>query len=185
MQTQTTETISAVESAQNKINGIQQAIISGNAKLNAQDLSNARAELEFAELQEQAAEIIKQTNLESERKTHLLNLQTRLKVIADSHKVIDAKLESFTKTLHEYLTACSTFQNGLNNIRGALRGADLYPETDVITAGTPPGKTSYGISVQDRLRTLSIGEVSATNLSPAESIKSVVEQSVAAFERNF
>jgi len=183
--TQTTETINAVEMAQNKINGIQAAIISGNAKLTATDLSNARAELEFAELQEAAREIVKQTNIEVARKTHLLALQTRLKVIADSHKVVDAKLESFTKSLHEYLTSCSTFQNSLNNIRGALRGAALYPESDVIVAGTTPGKVAYGIQIQDRLRTLSIGEISVTNLTPAESIKQRVEQSVAEFERNF
>jgi len=184
-QTQTTETTNAIESAQAKISNIQQAVAAGNTKLNAQDLANARAALEFAELQQQAAEIVKQTNIEADRKTHLLELQQRLKVINDSHKVIDAKLESFTKSLHEYLTACSTFQNNLNNVRGALRGAELYPETDVIVAGTTPGKTSYGIQVQDRMRTLSIGEISVTNLTPGESIKQRVEQSVAEFERNF
>jgi translation initiation factor IF-2 len=41
-QTQTKET-SAVESAQAKIESIQQAVAAGNTKLNAQDLANARA----------------------------------------------------------------------------------------------------------------------------------------------
>ncbi len=182
---QTTETTNAVESAQAKISNIQQAIVGGNTKLNAQDLANARAALEFAELQEAAREIVKHTNAESERKAHLLELQTRLKVIADSHKVVDAKLESFTKSLHEYLIACTNFQSNLNNIRAELREAALYPESDVIIAGVTPGKVAYGIQIQDRMRRLSIGEISVQNLAPAESIKQRVEQSVADYERNF
>jgi chromosome segregation ATPase len=183
--TETTQTTNAVEMAQNKINGIQQAIISGNAKLNAQDLSNAKAELEFCELQEEARAIIAAETVEASRKTHLLDLQKRLEVVAGSRKVIDAKLESFTKSLHEYLTACSTFQNGLNNIRGALRGADLYPESDVIIAGVTPGKVAYGIQVQDRLRTLSIGEISAENVLPSDVIKPLIESALGSYNRNF
>ncbi len=183
--TQTTETTNAVESARNKISNIQQSIVGGNTKLNAQDLANARAALEFAELQQQAAEISKQKNAEAERKTHLLNLQTRLKVIADSHKVIDAKLESFTKSLHEYLTACTTFQTNLNNVRGALREADLYPETDVILAGVTPGKVAYGIQIQDRMRRLSIGEISVENVTPDQEIKPLIEASLGEYNRHF
>jgi chromosome segregation ATPase len=183
-QTQTKE-ISAVESAQNKISNIQQAIVGGNTKLNAQDLANARSALEFAQLQEEARKIIAVETAEADRKAHLLDLQKRLKVIADSHKTIDAKLESFTRSLHEYLTACTTFQNNLNNVRAALRESDLYPESDVILAGVTPGKVAYGIQIQDRMRRLSIGEISVENLTPAESIKQRVEQSVADFERNF
>jgi hypothetical protein len=183
-QTQNNEP-NAVLEAQNKINGIQQAIVDGNTKLTAADLSNARAALEFAELQQTARQIIEQEAAETEKKAHLLNLQKRLTVIRDSHKTIDAKLESFTRSLSEFLTACLTFQNNLNSVRTALREDDLYPESDVIIAGVPAGKLAFGVQIQDRLRTLSIGEISATNVNPAESIKQRVEQSVADYERNF
>jgi chromosome segregation ATPase len=184
-QTQTTETTSAVQTAQAKIANIQTSIINGDKSLTSRDLASAKAELEFCELQQAARAIIAAETVEAERKAVLLNLQKRLKVIADSHKVIDSKLESFTKSLHEYLTACSTFQNNLNNVRTALRENDLYPTTDIITAAAPAGKLAFGVQIQDRLRTLTIGEVSVTNLTPGESIKTVVEKSMADYERNF
>jgi predicted nucleic acid-binding Zn-ribbon protein len=184
-QTHTTETPNAVLEAQNKINGIQQAIVDGNTKLTAADLSNARAALEFAELQQRARQIIEQEAAETERKAHLLSLQKRLTVIRDSQKTVDAKLESFTRSLSEYLTACSTFQNNLNSVRTALRENDLYPESDIITAAAPAGKLAYGVQIQDRLRTLTIGTISVTNLNPADSIKPILEKSVADYERNF
>jgi chromosome segregation ATPase len=184
-QTHLTETPNAVLEAQNKINGIQQAIVGGNTKLTAADLANAEATLKFAKLQEAARKIIAAEAVEAERKTHLLNLQKRLTVIRDSQKTVDAKLESFTKSLHEYLTSCSTFQNNLNSVRDELRENDLYPESDIITAAAPAGKLAFGVQIQDRLRTLTIGTISVTNLTPSESIKTVVERSVADYERNF
>jgi predicted nucleic acid-binding Zn-ribbon protein len=183
--TQTKE-ISALEAAQAKIESIQQAVAAGNTKLNAQDLANARAALEFAELQQQAAEIVKQTNAEADRKAHLLNLQTRLKVIADSHKVVDVKLESFTKSLHEYLTACTTFQTNLNNVRGALREAGMHPgEQTAIINGVGPGQSYFGITVTDIRRKLEIGEVSAENVTPDQEIKPLIEASLGEYSRHF
>jgi chromosome segregation ATPase len=186
-QTTTTETTTtnAVQTAQAKIQNIQTSIINGDKSLTSRDLASAKAELEFIQLQEEAREIIATETAESERKAHLLNLQKRLKVIADSHKVIDSKLESFTKSLREYLTACTTFQTNLNDIRAGLREAALYPETDVIFAGVPAGKLAFGVQIQDRLRTLTIGTISVTNLNPADSIKPILEKSVADYERNF
>jgi chromosome segregation ATPase len=183
--TQTTTTTNAVEAAQSKLTSIQQSLVNGDKTLTSRDLATARAELEFVQLQESAREIIKQSNAEAERKTTLLNLQKRLKVIADSHKVIDSKLESFTKSLHEYLTACTTFQTNLNDIRAGLREAALYPETDVIIAGVTPGKVAYGISVQDRMRTLSIGEISVTNLAPEDAVNPIIEQALGEYNRHF
>ncbi len=183
-QTQMKE-MSAVETAENRIESLREALANGDEKIKASDLMTARNELEFAELKAQAAEISKQKAIESTRKARLLELQKQLSAVSDSHKTIDAKLESFTRSLHEYLTACTTFQTNLNNVRTALREADLYPESDVIVAGVTPGKATYGVQIQDRLRTLTIGETSVTNLTPGESIKQRVEQAVAAFERNF
>jgi vacuolar-type H+-ATPase subunit E/Vma4 len=186
MQTQTKNNEpNAVQTAQNRIEAIRTALANGDQKIKASDLAAARNELEFAELQQQAAIIAKQKNAESERKAHLLELQTRLKVIADSHKVVDSKFAEFEKSLANYLTACTTFQTNLNNVRGALREADLYPESDVIVAGTPPGKVSYGISVHDRMRTLTIGEISVTNVQPNDVVKPLVEQALGEFNRKF
>jgi chromosome segregation ATPase len=175
----------AVEAASAKIESIKLAIMNGDSKLTSIDLSKARSELEFAELREEAKKHREEKAIEATRKARLLELQKQLSAVSDSHKTIDAKLESFTRSLHEYLTACTTFQNNLNSVRTALREDNLYPESDVIVAGVTPGKVTYGIEIQDRLRTLTIGETSVTNLTPGESIKTVVEQAVAAFERNF
>jgi predicted nucleic acid-binding Zn-ribbon protein len=175
----------AVETATAKLESVRQSILNGDKTLSANDLSNALNELAFCELREEAKKHREEKAIESTRKARLLELQKQLATISDSHKTIDAKLESFTKSLHEYLTACATFQNNLNSVRTALREADLYPESDVIVAGVTPGKVTYGISIQDRLRTLTIGETSVTNLTPGESIKQRVESAVAAFERNF
>ncbi len=183
--TETTQTANAIQTAQAKIPNIQTSIINGSQTLTARDLAQAKSELEFAELQEEARRIIALEAAESARKTTLVNLQKRLKVIADSHKVIDSKLESFTKSLHEYLTTCTTFQTNLNDIRAGLREAALYPQSDVIISGVTPGKTSYGIPVQDRLRTLSIGEIAVTNAASEDAVKPIIKASLADYARNF
>ncbi len=177
--TQTTETTNAVESAQNKISNIQQAIVGGNTKLNAQDLANARAALEFAELQEAAREIVKQTNAEAERKAHLLDLQKRLEVVAGSRKVVNSKFAEFEKSLANYLTAATTYQNNLNNVRGALREAGMHPgEQTAIINGVEPGQAFFGISVTDIRRKLEIGEVSSENVLPEQEIQPLFETSL-------
>jgi hypothetical protein len=177
--------MNTIEAATAKLESLKQSILDGNKTLTPSDLNNAVNELAFCELREEAKKHREEKADEEKRRTTLLELQKQLATISDSHKTIDAKLESFTKSLHEYLTACTTFQNNLNSVRTALRASDLYPESDLIVAGTSPGKTSYGVQVQDRMRTLTIGPVSVTNLAPAESIRQRVESAVAAFERNF
>jgi small-conductance mechanosensitive channel len=184
-QTQTKET-SAVESAQAKITSIQQAVAAGNTKLNAQDLANARAALEFAELQQQAAEIVKQTNIEAERKAHLLDLQKRLEVVAGSRKVVNSKFAEFEKSLANYLTACTTYQNNLDSIRGALREAGMHPgEQTAIINGVAPGQSYFGITVTDIRRKLEIGEVSAENVLPNDAVKPLIEASLGEYSRHF
>jgi chromosome segregation ATPase len=176
----------AVQSAQAKIASIQQAVAAGNTKLNAQDLANARAALEFAELQQQAAEITKQTTAEAERKAHLLDLQKRLEVVAGSRKVVNSKFAEFEKSLTTYLTAATTYQNNLDSIRGALREADLYPgEQIAIINGVAPGQTFFGIQITDIRRKLEIGEVSAENILPNDVVKPLVESALGEYNRNF
>jgi vacuolar-type H+-ATPase subunit E/Vma4 len=183
--TQTTETNNLVPEALNKIESIRSGLINGDPKIKASDLAAARNELEFAELKAQAAIIAKQKNAESERKAHLLELQKRLEVVAGSRKVVNSKFAEFEKSLANYLTACTTFQTNLNNVRVALREADLYPESDIIVAGVTPGKVAYGIQIQDRMRRLSIGEITAENVTPDHEIKPLVEASLGEYNRHF
>lgn len=183
--TQTNNEMNAVEAAKTKVTEIEQAVIDGNKKINATDLANARAALEFAELQEAAREIARQTNAEAEKKAHLLDLQKRLKVIADSRRVVDSKFAEFEKSLANYLTAATTYQNNLNSIRGELQSAGMYPEPGPIIAGVEPGLNVYGIRVTDFTRQLAIGEVAAKNVSPDDAVKPVIEASLAEYNRNF
>ncbi len=184
--TRTNETTNAVESAQARIASIQQSVAAGNTKLNAQDLANARAALEFAELQQQAAEIVKQTNIEADRKAHLLDLQKRLEVVAGSNKVVNSKFAEFEKSLANYLTAATTYQNNLDSIRVALREAGMHPgEQTAIINGVGPGQTFFGITVTDIRRKLEIGEVSAENVTPDQEIKPLIEASLGEYSRHF
>jgi predicted nucleic acid-binding Zn-ribbon protein len=184
--TETNNEPNAVESAQAKITSIQQAVAAGNTKLNAQDLANARAALEFAELQQQAAEIVKQTNIEADRKAHLLDLQKRLEVVAGSNKVVNSKFAEFEKSLANYLTACTTYQNNLDSIRGALREAGMHPgEQTAIINGVAPGQSYFGITVTDIRRKLEIGEVSAENILPNDVVKPLIEAALGEYNRHF
>jgi hypothetical protein len=183
---QTTETTNAVQTAQAKITSIQQAIVGGNTKLNAADLSSARAALEFAELQQQAAEIIKQKNAEAERRTTLLNLQKQLAAVSDSRKSVDLKFAAFEKSLADYLATATNYQNSLNAVRNSLRSNEMHPgETVGIVGGIAPGQSYFGISITDIRRVLSIGEVSAENVLPNDVVKPLVEQALGEYNRNF
>ncbi len=176
----------AVLEAQNKINGIQAAIISGNTKLTAADLSSARAALEFAQLQEQAAEIIKQNNAEAERKAKLLELQKRLETVSTSRKTVNSKFADLEKSLATYLQSCATYQNNLNSVRTSLREAGMHPgEQIAATAGKSLGEEFFGVRVSDVRRVLTIGSTSAENVTPEDGIKSLVEKSLGEYGRNF
>jgi chromosome segregation ATPase len=184
--TQTTETTNAVESAQNKISNIQQAIVGGNTKLNAQDLANARAALEFAELQQQAAEIAAEKAAKAARKANLLELQKELRAVSDSRKSVDAKFTAFEKSLSDYLTSASNYQNSLDAVRNSLRNAGMHPgEQTAIIGGVAPGQNFFGIQITDIRRKLEIGEVSAENVLPEQEIKPLVESALGEYNRNF
>jgi predicted nucleic acid-binding Zn-ribbon protein len=184
--TQTNETTNAVESAQNKIESIRAALANGDQKIKASDLAAARNELEFAELQEQAAIIAKQKNAESQRRTTLLNLQKELAAVSDSRKSVDAKFTAFQKSLSDYLTSASNYQNSLDAVRNSLRSNGLHPGEQVaVINGVGPGQAFFGISVTDIRRKLEIGEVSAENVLPEQEIKPLVESALGEYNRNF
>jgi chromosome segregation ATPase len=184
--TETTQTTTAVASAQAKIQNIQTSIVNGDKTLTARDLATARAELEFVQLQSEAREIIKQSNAEAERKTTLLNLQKRLSTVSDSRKVVNSKFTEFEKSLANYLTAASTYQNNLNDVRSELREVGMYPGEQVaIIGGVAPGQSYFGIQITDMRRKLEIGEVSAENVLPEQQIKPLIEASLGEYSRNF
>ncbi len=184
-QTQMKE-MSAVESAQNKIESIRAALANGDQKIKASDLAAARNELEFAELREQAAIIAKQKNAEAERRTTLLNLQKELAAVSDSRKSVDAKFAAFEKSLADYLTSASNYQNSLDAVRNSLRSNEMHPgEQIAVINGVGPGQSYFGITVTDIRRKLEIGSVSAENVLPEQEIKPLIEASLGEYDRHF
>ncbi len=184
-QTQMKE-MSAVETAENKIESIREALANGDEKIKASDLMTARNELEFQLLRQQAAEISKQKAAEAERRTTLLNLQKELAAVSDSRKSVDAKFAAFEKSLADYLAAATNYQNSLNAVRNSLRNAGMHPGEQVaVINGVAPGQTFFGIQITDIRRKLEIGEISAENILPDQEIKPLIEQSLAEFARNF
>ncbi len=178
--------MSAVETAENKIESIREALANGDEKIKASDLMTARNELEFARLREQAAIIAKQKTAETERRTTLLNLQKELASVSDSRKSVDAKFTAFEKSLADYLAAASNYQNSLDAVRTSLRSNGLHPGAQIaIINGVGPGQTFFGISVTDVRRVLSIGAVTAENVTPDHEIKPLVEQALGEYNRNF
>jgi hypothetical protein len=186
MQTQTTETTNAVEAARNKIESIRNGLINGDSKMTARDLSDAKDALEFAELKVQAVAIAEQKNAEAARRTTLLNLQKELRAVSDSRKSVDAKFTAFEKSLADYLTSASNYQNSLDAVRNSLRSNGLYPGEQVaIINGVAPGQSYFGIQITDIRRKLEIGEVSAENILPNDVVKPLVESALGEYSRNF
>jgi predicted nucleic acid-binding Zn-ribbon protein len=178
--------MSAVEMAENRIESLRTSLANGDEKIKASDLMTARNELEFQLLRQQAAEISKQKAAEAERRTTLLELQKELAAVSDSRKSVDAKFTAFERSLSDYLTSASNYQNSLNAVRNSLRNAGLHPgEQTAIINGIAPGQTFFGISVIDVRRKLEIGEVSAENILPDQEIKPLIEQALGEFNRNF
>jgi multidrug efflux pump subunit AcrA (membrane-fusion protein) len=178
--------ISAVSEAQNKLDAIRSGLINGDIKIKASDLAAAQNELQFAELQQQAAIVAKQKNAESQRRTTLLNLQKELAAVSDSRKSVDAKFAAFQKSLADYLTSASNYQNSLDAVRNSLRSNEMHPgETVGIVGGIAPGQSYFGISVTDIRRKLEIGEVSAENVLPEQEIKPLIEASLGEYNRHF
>ncbi len=187
MQTQTQNNEpNAVQTAQNRIEAIRTALANGDQKIKASDLAAARNELEFVELQQQAAIIAKQKNAEAERRTTLLNLQKRLSAVSDSRKSVDAKFTAFEKSLADYLATATNYQNSLDAVRNSLRNAGMHPgEQTAIISGVAPGQSYFGIQITDIRRVLSIGTAKAGNVLPEQEIKPLVESALGEYNRHF
>ncbi len=184
-QTQTKE-ISAVESTQNKIESIRAALANGDEKIKASDLMTARNELEFQLLRQQAAEMVKQKNAEAQRLSFLLGLEKQLASLSESRSGVDKKFAAFEKSLADYLSSCSNYQNELNEIRSSLQTAGMHPgETVGLVGGIAPPDVVPGIKITDIRRELSIGSASASNVLPDQEIKPLIEQALGEFNRNF
>ncbi len=183
--TQTKE-ISAVESAKNRIEAIRASLANGDEKIKAADLMTARNELEFQLLRQQAAEISKQKTAEAQRLSTALGLEKQLAALSESRGIIDKKFASFQKSLGDYLSACSDFQNELNGIRAALQTHEMYPgETVGIVGGIAPPDIVPGVKVTDSRRTLTINAASASSVLPDQEIKPLIEASLGEYNRHF
>jgi hypothetical protein len=171
----TNEETNAVEMANAKIESIRQSILSGDKKLTASDLSNAKNELEFAELQDEAKKVAEQKAIDNLRRADLLNLQKTLAQIADSGPVIDKKFAVFEKSLSDYLSAVVAYEKDLRVVRDSLQAGGFLP-------GTTPGAIE-GITALSG-RTVEIGDVAAANIQPNDTIKTLVERFLGDFNQN-
>jgi hypothetical protein len=169
------EETNAVELATAKIQSIRQAIVNGDKKFTASDLSNAKNELEFAELQDEAKRIAEQKAIEDSRRADLLNLQKTLAQIADTRPVIDKKFAVFEKSLSDYLSAVVAYEKDLRIVRDSLRSGGFLP-------GTTPGAIE-GLPTSDG-RTVGIGEIAANDIQPQETIERLVERLLSDFNQN-
>ncbi len=174
MQTQTNN-MNAVEAAQTRISEIENAIINGDTKLTATDLSNARNELEFAQVKEAARKHAEQKAIADTRRANLLDLQKQLSDIADTRPVIDKKFAAFEKNLNDYLSAVVVHQRDLRGVRDALQNGGFL-------VGTMPGLIE-GIPTENA-RTVQIGAAAAADIQPNEEIKLLTERLLAEFSQN-
>ncbi len=184
-QTQTTETTNAVESAQNRIEAIRASLANGDEKIKAADLMTARNELEFQLLRQQASEISKQKTAEAQRLSFLLGLEKQLAAVSESRSGVDKKFAAFEKSLADYLSTCSNYQNELNGIRAALQAAGMHPgETVGLVGGIAPPDVVPGVTITDSRRTLTINAASASNVLPDQEIKPRIEASLGEYSSN-
>ncbi len=133
---QTQQTNNAVQTAQNKIAEIQQAIAGGNKKLTAADLAEARNDLEFAELRQQAAIIAEEKANLARRTARTREFEKRLKAIADDTTLPDAK-RRFEKSLLDYIATAEKHNKALYEIQADLANEGLQPN----------GSNSVGVPV--------------------------------------
>jgi hypothetical protein len=169
------EETNAVEAANAKIQSIRQAIVNGDKKFTASDLSNAKNELEFAELQDEAKRVAEQKAIDNSRRADLLNLQKTLAQIADSRPVIDKKFIAFEKNLSDYLSAVVVHYKELRAVREALMSGGFLPNT------TPGAIEGLPASVG---RTVGIGEIAVEDIQPQETIKTLTERLLGDFNQN-
>jgi hypothetical protein len=176
----------AIQAAENRIEAIRTALANGDSKLTARDLSDAKDALEFAELKAQAAEISKQKAAEAQRLSYVLGLEKQLATVSESRSGVDKKFAAFEKSLTDYLSTCSNYQNALNEIRSSLQTAGLYPgETFGLVGGIAPPDVVPGVKVIDSRRTLTINAASASNVLPDQEIKPLIEASLGEWNRHF
>ncbi len=163
----TTNNINAVESANAKIESIKQSIIGGDKTLTSADLSRARAELEFCELQQEARAIAEEKAIEVSRRANLLDLQKQLAGLADTKPILEKKFTAFERTLADYLAAVAVYHRGLQSIRDSLQNGGFTADTGI----------SVGASGE-------IGNATAVNIIPGETIERLVERLLAEFNQN-
>ncbi len=162
----------AVEAAKSKIETIRQAIIGGDKKLTANDLSAARSELEFAELQESAKEIAASLAVDEARRSNLLDLQKQLRVVSESAVVVEKKFAAFEKNLTDYLSSVVVYQKDLRSVSDELANGGFLP-------GYTPGPIADVPATVGR--NVEIGEVVAGHIEPKERIKTLVDRRLGEF----
>ncbi len=117
--TQTTETTNAVEAANARIESLKQSILNGDPKLTANDLSNARGALEFAQLREDARiEREKRADL-ARRIERTREFEARLKAVG-TDTALETAQKRFEKGLRDYSLAADAHNERLSGIQAEM-----------------------------------------------------------------
>lgn len=171
----TNKETTAVELADAKIQSIRQSILSGDKKFTALDLSNAKNDLEFAQLQGEAEKIAEQKAIDNLRRADLLNLQNKLAQMAQIRPAIEKKFAAFEKSLTDYLSSVVAYQKDLRRVRDSLKAGGFL-------TNTTPGPIE-GLPASDG-RTVGIGDVATESIQPKETIEKLVERLLGEFSQN-
>jgi hypothetical protein len=156
----TTQPRNQVEAAQIRIDEMRESMMRGE-RITAKQLAEARAELELAEMRDEAQARQETRAREAARRAELEALQQRLAGGFDL-QVIEARRLELEKALDKYLAAIVAHEGGLKEIRDALMAGGFLPRTI-------PGEIA-GLPASDG-DPVSIGDVAVRNvLSPRGTI---------------
>jgi chromosome segregation ATPase len=162
--------MNAVESAQNKISNIQQAIVDGDTKLTSGDLAAARSDLEFAQLRESARNLREKRADLSRRIERTKEFEARLKAV-EVDTALETAQKRFEKALRDYSLAADTRNKRLSDI-----------QTEMMALGLQENGTSRdGIQIEVKFPSgehhpLRIGDAHARFASLRKPVKDFVDQ---------
>jgi membrane peptidoglycan carboxypeptidase len=161
----TTQPRNQVEAAQIRIDEMLESMMRGE-RITAKQLADARAELELAEMRDEAQARQETRGREAARRAELEALQQRLASAFDL-QAIEALGRELEKALDKYLAAIVVHEGGLKEMRDALRAGGFLPRMT-------PGEIA-GLPASDG-NPVSIGDVAVRSvLSPRGTILRMVD----------
>ncbi len=167
---ETTQT--AVEAARARVESIRQAIIGGDEIISQAELADAKSELEFCELREQARIEREKKQFDADRRARLLDLQKQLDALSDTSR-IESLLPKIGDAVKKYLTAAQERNSKLSQIRDEISAGGFVPGSNV-------GKPIDDIPAEAG-RILSIGTITATEFNAKERLNDLISGMLSSF----